>query len=185
MDGSDTLCSIFSALSHFDPSQVLALKGLCFSRITEILDSSAYPADEQYQLAAEVVKLAWKQIEHEGSQPFPVVPLGWVLPLLRFLQLGKDFYSTDSRSAPGALALRILSNNMDSTVYWDLGPKMLPILTFALLPTHPLQSRRFLRAVGDPFQYAPDISAQDEQHSVTNEYEPMKAAAIGQGEFKL
>ena len=195
----EALCSILSALSHFDPSQVLAIKGLCLSWITDILNSR-YQAKEQYQIVGKVMELAWKQIKHDVSQLF-IKPTG-VLSLLRFMQLSEEFYSTDSRSAPGVIALRILSN---SGGYRDLGPEMLPILTSTLLPTHPLQSRRsalavlhnftgwfssqmrsvpnedragFLRAVGDPFQSALDISPQDEQHPVTNEYEPMKTAAV-------
>jgi hypothetical protein len=37
---------------------------------------------------------------------------------------------------------------------------------------------RLLRAVGDPFQSTPDPLPQDEQHVVTSEYEPMKAAVV-------
>jgi hypothetical protein len=191
-----TLSSILSALGHFDPSQAVTIQGLCFLWITEILDSG-YTAEDRYQMVGTAVELAWKHL-----QPPYAVQHAWVLPLLGFLQLSEEVHSTDSQSAPGALALRILSHSSEGS---DFDPKLLPILTSTLLPTHPLQSRRsalmvfhrfisggrfpsqtenlshkdrarFLCAVGDPFQSNPDISHQDGQRMVTNEYEPMKAA---------
>jgi hypothetical protein len=198
----DILCSVLSALSHFDLSQVVTIQGLYFSWITEILNSR-HVVKDRYRMAGKAVELVWKEIKPEGSRPFGIVKSAWVLPLLNFLQLSEEFYSANSRSAPGALALRILSNFSGSD---DFDPKMLPTLTSTLLPTHPLQSRRFaltafyqfisswfswqmesvsnndrarfLRAVGDPFQSAPDGSPQDEQHAVTYKYEPMKAAVV-------
>jgi hypothetical protein len=195
----DTLCSILSALGHLDPFQVVATQKFCFLWITNILEST-YAAGERYQMAGKAVELAWKEVQPEIWQP---LYYAWVLPLVDFLQLSEELYSTESRS--GALALRILSARWGPSDS-DFGPKILPILASMLLPTHPSQSRRsalkifhqftsgwfssqmecvsnedrarLLQAVGDPFQSTPDPLLQDEQHVVTNEYEPTKAAVV-------
>ena len=98
------------------------------------------------------------------------------------------------------MAFRIL---LFSPGYAHPGPTILPILTLVLLPTHPLKSRclalkifhRFvsgwissetenpqnkeldtlLRAVGDPFQFTPNL---DEQPGDTSGYEPMTATVV-------
>ena len=196
------LCLVLSALSHFDLSQVITIRKLCFSWITDILNSR-HVAVERYRMAGKVVELVWKHIKPKVSHPLYVVGPVWTLPLLRLLQPSEEFYSAGSQSAPGALALWILSN---SPGFGDFGSEILPILTSTLLPTHPLQSRksslmvfhqfvsgwfslqmenvsdedraRFIHAVGDPFQSTPDIPPLDEQHVVMNGYEPMKAAVV-------
>ena len=192
---------ILSALGHFDPFQVPTIRELCFLWISDILNSR-YPAGERCWMAGKVVELVWKQVKPMilETETFYGVKATWVPPLLAFLQLSEKLYSTERRSA--ALALQILSASQG---YGDFGPTMLPILTPTLLSTHPLQSRRsalnvfhrfipgwfsqmegvsnkdrgrFLLAVSDPFQYSSDTPPQDEQHAVTNKYEPMKAAIV-------
>ena len=199
---SQVFCSILSALSRFDPSRVAAIRELCFSWITDIL-SSSYTTEERYRMAGKVVELAWKHIRPGISQPFHDMQPAWVLPLLGFLQLSEECCSAESPSPPGSFALQILSS---SSGHDDFGPRILPILTPMLLPTHPLRSRgpalkvfqqfisgwfsssmegiqnkdraRLLQAVGDPFQSIPVPPPQDEQYMVTNEDEPMKVAVI-------
>ena len=87
----------------------------------------------------------------------------------------------------------------------DFNPKILPILTSALLPTSPLSSRksalivfhqfipewfsqiesisnndcaRLLQAVGDPFQFTPNTTLQEEQQAPMDEYKPTEVIAI-------
>ena len=186
--------SIFSALDCFDPFQLVTIRESCFMWITDILNSP-YKAEEQYWMAGKVVELAWSQIK------LCDVKTAWIPPLLGFLQLSENFYSTEHQSAPGTLALRILSA---SSGYKGSGPATLPILTSMLLPTHPLSSRRIalkvlcqfisgwlpemggvssndraklLQAVSDPFQSVPEIPLQDEE-PFANVYEPMKVAIV-------
>ena len=193
--GMHVFCSIFSALDHFDPFQLVTIRESCFLWISDILNSP-YKAEEQYWMAGKVVELAWNQIK------LCDVKTAWIPPLLGFLRLSEDFYSTDHQSAPGTLALRILSA---SSGYRGSGPATLPILTLMLLPTHPLSSRRIalkvlcqfipgwlpemgsisskdraklLQAVGDPFQSVPEIPLQDEEQAFVNVYEPMKVAIV-------
>lgn len=190
---SDNIRSILPALGHFDPSLAKTIKWLCSSWMTDILDSG-YTTVQRYLKAGMVVKLAWKYFQTSSR-----VKPAWIPPLLRYLQLSEELDSTTFfQSSPGTIALRILSYGG----YSD--PRMFPILTSTLVPTHPLQSRRsalavfhgfvsntsfpsyteishidrdrFLCAVGDPFQFTPDISPQDEQHVVTDRYEPIKTA---------
>ena len=187
--------SILPALSHFHPSQVAPIGELCFSWITDILNSK-YAVPWQYRLAGEVVELAWKHINYQfqfSKSAFHIRD-AWIPPLLGFLQLSEEFYATDLPLAPAAIALRIVSIG---DVYDNLVPTVLPILISTLLPTHPLKSRRaalkifsrwfstkmgnvldrnrarLLQAVGDPFQFTPDLPP---LHQLTDEYEPMDAA---------
>lgn len=188
-------CSIFSALDDFDPFQLVTIRESCFLWIADILDSP-YKAEEQYWMAGKVVELAWNQIK------LCDVKTDWIPPLLGFLHLSENFYSTEHQSAPGTLALRILSA---SSGYDGSGPATLPILTSMLLPTHPLSSRRIalkvlcqfisgwlpemgsvsskdraklLQAVGDPFRSVPEIPLQDEEQAFVGVHEPMKVAIV-------
>ena len=194
---------VLSALAYFDPFQVPTIRELCFYWITDIL-SSRYAAGERCRLAGKAVELAWEQVKPMISKTgtFYGVKAAWVPPLLDFLQLSEEFYSVECQSAPGALALQILSASQG---YDGFGPKLLPTLASTLLPAHPLSSResalkvfhRFipgwfsqmesvsnadraglLQAVGDPFQSAPDTPLQDKEHVFTNEYEPMRVAIV-------
>ena len=187
-------CSIISALDYFDPFQLVTIRESCFLWIADILNSP-YAPEAQYWMASKVVELAWKQIK------LCDVKTVWVPPLLGFLQLSENFYSTEHQSAPGTLALRILSA---SSGYDGSGPATLPILTSMLLPAHPLSSRRtalkvlcqfisgwlpqigtvsnkdrakLLQAVDDPFQSVPDTPLRDEE-PFANKYEPMKVAIV-------
>jgi len=188
-------CFIFTALNYFDPFHLVTIRESCFLWITDILNSP-YKPEEQYWMAGRVVELAWTQIK------LCDVKTAWIPPLLGFLQLSENFYSTKHQSAPGTLALRILSA---SSGYDGSGPATLPVLTSMLLPTHPLSSRRIalkvlcqfisgwlremgsvsskdraklLQAVGDPFQSVPEISHRDEKPALANRYEPMKVAIV-------
>lgn len=193
----DMFSSTLSVLGHLNPFQVVTTQKLCFSLITNILNSR-YAAVEQYWMAAAAVELAWKEFT-----PMPCnVQHDWIPPLLGFLELSETFYSTHHQSAPGALALQILSATQG---YGDFCPKMLPILTSTLVVTHPLLSRksalrvfaqfspgffseaesisnedcaRLLRAVGDPFQSAPDIPLQYEQQWLVDEHNSTRAIVI-------
>ena len=192
-----------SALGYFDPFQVTTIRELCFSWITDILNSR-YAAEDQYRMAGRVVELAWKQVEPAISktESFYGAKAAWVPPLLDFLKLSERFYSAGPQPAPGTLALRILSAGQG---YDDFGPRMLPILTSTLFYTHPLSSRgsslkifhqfipgwfsrmegvsnndraRFLQAVGDPFRSAPDVPPQDNPQADMAEHESIMAVVV-------
>ena len=192
------ISSTLSALRYFDPFQTTTTRGFCFLWITDILNSG-YTMEERYSMAGKVVELVWKHIRSEISDAYYEVETAWIPPLVAFLQLSEEFYTTGL--APGVLALRILSTGRG---YGDFGPTISPILTSTLLPTHPLSSRelslqvfyqftpgwfsqmeslsnmdraRLLRAVGDPFKSASD-NLRDEERMYTNEYNPMKVAVV-------
>jgi len=158
---------------------------MAFSWITAILNSS-YPEAGRYRMASHVVRLLGKQFDSGAPGPISVVNHTWVAPLVRFLSLCERFHTTDSTPHPGTIALRILSTSPGSA-HFDA--TILPILTWTLPPTHPLQSRglalkifhifgsgwfspqmetasgrdigELLRAVGDPFQLTLDSPLQD------------------------
>jgi hypothetical protein len=170
--------------------------------ITEILDSG-YPDYDRYQMAGMVVQLLGKHLYSKIPERFSEVKPTWIPPLLGFVSLCEKFQITQSPRHPGFVALRILST---SSGYVHFGATILPVLTSALLPTHPLRSRglalklfhrcisgwfssqmeavsnkdrdELLRAVGDPFQFTPDPPPQDEKPVGTANYKPMMAVVV-------
>jgi len=200
--GQNTLALVLSALVHLDPFQVKDTEERGFLWITEILNST-YPEDEHYRLASQVVHLLGKRFDSaDPERPLNVQPT-WVTPLVGFLSLYEKFHTIDSPPYPGSVAIRILSTNPGSA---DFCTKLLPILTLALSPTHPLQSRSsalklfhmfmsgwfspqmesvldkdlddLLQAVGDPFQSTTDLPLQDAKAVGTADREPMMAAVV-------
>ena len=196
-----------SALNHLVPVQAVETGELGFSWVAEILNSD-YSEDCRYWMASSVVQLLGKHFYYNafysGELEYSLgVEPGSVPLLLGFLSLSEEFYATDFPPYPAFTALRILSN---SPGYGDFGPAILPVLALTLLPTNPLQSRilalkafvrfspgwfspkmeaiprndlsRLLRAVGDPFQFTPDLPPQDDAPVDTINYEPMMAAII-------
>ena len=180
----DMFSLTLSSLGHLQPFYAVTIRKLCFSLITNVLNSR-YTAVEQYWMAGTAVELAWKDFKYR----FCIMQPDCVLPLLGFLQLSETFYSTHHKSAPGAFALQMLSVTQE---YDDFCPEILPILTSTLLPTHPLLSRRsalkafiqfspgifsqtegvsyedrarLLQAVGNPFQPAPGIPLSHEEQA--------------------
>ena len=175
---------------------------MAFSWITAILNSR-YPESGRYRMASHVVRLLGKQLDSSGPGPISDVNHAWVAPLVRFLLMCEKFHTTDSTQHPGSIALRILSTSPGSA-HFDV--TILSILTSALLPTHPLQSRamalkifhifghrwfsshmetisgrdigELLQAVGDPFQLTSDPPLQDGNPANTADYDPMMAVAV-------
>ena len=194
---SHHLTACLSALGSLDPFQTGKNLDYGFLWITDFLNSR-YPDRERYSAASRVLQLLGK---HLGSIVRQVGP-SWVSPLVDFLSLGEQFYSTESTPYPGLLALKIISSTPKNL---DLSTTILPILASTLVPTHPLRSRRLalrifrklvvgwtssqmenvpnnhldqlLQAVGDPFQF-PDLPLRDGQPLVTADYDPMEIAVI-------
>jgi len=154
-------------------------------------------------MASHVVRLLGKQLDSDGPGRISCVNGTWADPLARFLSLCEKFHTTDSPPYPGSIALRLLSVSPESAGY---GGMILPVLTWTLLPTHPLQWRglalkifhtfgfgwfspqmqivsdedlgKFLQVVGDPFQYTPDLPLQDGNPAGPADYDPMNAAVV-------
>jgi len=133
-------------------------------------------------MANAVVEFFGKQLGSPFAERFYHIHSHALRPLLDLLLLSERLYPTESPPYPGAIALRILSIE---TGRGDFDPAILPILTTTLLPIHSLQSRRLalklfqrpafgwffsqaeafstverarlLKAVGDPFQFTPDL----------------------------
>jgi len=163
-----------------------------FAWVTEILNSR-FTEDEQYRMAGHAVRLLGKRLDPSNPEPIPVLEPTWVAPLVRFLSLCERFHPMDSPPHPGSIALRILSTS-PRPAHFDA--TILPVLTWTLPSTHPLQSRglalkifhifgsgwfspqmemvsdesrdKLLRAVDDPFQYP----------AGTVDYDPMMAAVV-------
>ena len=197
------ITKIFWALSYFDPSQITTIQKLCVLWLNDILNSG-FTVVGQYWLAKGVVKLAWGQVKCmiSGGERFDRT--AWVSPLLGFLELcdAQEIYQIMGQPAPGALALQILSAGEGCG---DFNRKILPILTSTLTPAHPLSSRRsalivfhrfipewfsqmeripnkdcarLLQAVGDPFQFTPDTTLQEEWQARMDDYKPREVVAI-------
>ena len=193
-----------STLGDLDLPQDVTFQAACVAWLRQILNSG-YPEDKRYLMATSVVVFFGKQL---GS-PDPFAPRfdhihsAALRPLLDFLLLNERFYPREARLRPGVIALRILSI---VTGRGDFDPAILPVLTSALLQTHPLQSRRLalklfqrpdfewfspqaeafstverarlLEAMGDPFQFTPDLPPQEGQPKVTIDYNPMLSVAL-------
>lgn len=199
---SSFICSTLSALSDLDTPRVASFQGACISWIQEIVNS-AYPEDEQFSMASSAVTLLGKQFGPQFSEHPPQVLATGIRPLLDFLLLNERLRSTESPAYPGVVALHFV---LDATPYRRFDPIILPILTSTLLPSHPLKSRtlalklfqrpglewcspqaatfsdtdraRLLEAVGDPFQFIPDVPPQDGHPTTTTHYEPMSTAIL-------
>ena len=197
-----TVSSLLFTLGDLDLPQVLNFQEACILWLRQILDSE-YPEDMRYLMASSVVAFFGKQLGSPLAERFDHVHSAALRPLLDFLLLSEKFYPVESSPYPGVIALRILSIE---TGRGDFDPELLPILTSTLLYTHPLQSRRlslklFLRpglewlspqaeiyssverarlleAIGDPFQFTPDLPPQDGQPNVTTDYNPISSATL-------
>ena len=197
---------VLSALRHFDLFQILVIRRLWLSWMTDILGSGC-GALERYKVAGKVVELFWEQqklrVLFDRSKEDPST----IPPLLGFLRLGEEVGWGVDTSLPGVLTLRILSWSISSD---GSGPTVLPILASVLRPTHHLRSRKtalkafcqfgsgwlssqmenvssvdragLLHAVGDPFQSTPDPAPhhelQDQRYAFDDQYNPMDVATI-------
>ena len=199
---SDVLTTFLSALGGLDSFQPGPNIEYGFSWITDLLNSG-YTDHERYSMASEVIKPLGEHIDK--SFWWQLHP-SWVSSLVTFLSLG-EHHSTISKSPmsktrPEFLALQILSSAEGD---FDFSATILPVLTWALIPTHPLKLRRLtlavfarsmvgwspslmenvpnkdldklLQAVGDPFRF-PDLPLEDGRPAVTVHYEPMGVAVI-------
>ena len=194
---------VLSALCHFDPPQVMVIRKLWLSWMTDIL-GSRHQALQRCRVAGEVVKLVWEQTKHRmltcSFARYPEDATS-IPALLDFLRLGEQTRWEDY--APGVITLRILPYGERSN---DFCLTILPILASTLQPTHPLRSRKIsleafcqlgfrwlssqmesvssvdraglLHAVGDPFQSTPDITLRDDQYVFEDKYKPMNGAAL-------
>ena len=191
-----------STLGDLDLPQGANFQEACVAWLRQILDSG-YPEDMRYLMASSVVEFFGKQLGSPFAERFDHIHSAALRPLLDFLLLSERLYPTESPPYPGVIALRISSIE---TGRGDFDPAILPVLTSTLLQTHPLQSRRLalklfqrpdfgwlspqaeafssversrlLEAVGDPFQFAPDLPPQDGQPKVTTGYDPISSMAL-------
>ena len=154
-------------------------------------------------MASSVVVFLGKQLGSPFAERFHHIHSAVLRPLLDFLLLSERFYSTESPPYPGVIALRVI---LMGTGGGDFDSMILPTLTSTLLPTHPLQSRRLalelfqqsnlgwfsahaeaftsmerarlVEAVGDPFQFSPDLPPRDGQLNATADYNPISSMAL-------
>ena len=194
--------SLLSTLGDLDLPQVVNLQEACVLWLRQILDSG-YPEDMRYLMASSAVVFFGKQLGSPFAERFDHIHSAALRPLLDFLLLSERSYPTESPPYPGVIALRILSIE---TGRGDFDLAILPALTSTLLPTHPLQSRRLalklfqrpnlgwlspqaeafssverarlLEAVGDPFEFTPDLPPQEGQPRVTTDYDPISSVAL-------
>jgi len=197
--GQRAFTAVLSTLAELDPFNITGTPEFAFWWLAELLNSG-YPEDEQYQIASAIMALLWKYFQEGGSKDLQPA---WMPPLLGFLSLCERFYATGSAPNPGVIALWILSSSPRRSGF---AATIFPVLASILLPTHPLQSRRlaleifckftpewlsfqtenildqdlnrFLRAVGDPFQFPSDPPLQDGQPAFTVDYRPMRAVVV-------
>jgi hypothetical protein len=197
---SGLINSTFSTLSDLDVSRVANFQGTCISWVHEIVNSG-YPEGERYSMASSAVALLGKRFDSPSTEPSPLT--SEIRPLLDYLLLSENFPTAEFQSHPGVFALRLIST---APGYRHLQPAILPVLTSTLLQSHPLQSRslalkifqrpglewcspqaegfldteraRLLEAVGDPFQFTPDLPPQNGQPTTATDYEPMRTAVL-------
>lgn len=188
------ISSTFSTLNVLDIPQVAKFQEVCISWLCEIVNS-AYPPNEQYVMTNSVVELLGKLFNSQPSTDLSsdVLATG-VRPLLDFLLSSERPPHAESPPYPEVIDLQVGSI---AARYGYFDPAILPVLTRMLLPTHPLRSRtlalrlfqqpRFewyssqsgvdhamlLEAVGDPFQFIPDLPPQDGQSTTRAPYDPM------------
>ena len=194
--------SVLSTLTELDLFSVTGTPEFGFLWLAELLNSG-YPEDARYQMASTIMVLLWKDfhtVVQEGSEGLH--PAG-MPPLLGFLSLCEKFYTEGPPPYSRTIALWILSSGPRCSIF---AATIFPILTSILQPTHPLQSRRlalnifceftpewlsfqtenildqdldrFLRAVGDPFQFPSDLPLQDGQPAFAVYYRPMSAVVV-------
>ena len=196
------LITILSTLTHINPFQVTDTGEVGFGWIAEVL-KSGYPEEERYEMASSVVQLLRNHLYPEVPGGLHYMESAWISPTLGFLSLCEKLYTTECPPHPGFTALRILSSSPRDT---DVGAVALPILASTLLPTHPLRARslalevfcklmfgwfspqmenvrsqdleKLLQAVGDPFQFTPDIPLEDGQPVFTPNYKPMMVVVV-------
>ena len=206
--------SLFSSLGDLDLPQDTHLQEACVLWLRQILDSG-YPDRKRYSMASSVVALFGKNFDSPILERLLFTDSATLLPLSDFLLLSEKFYPTEAPQYqppyPGVMALRVLSIGVGGPRGWPecrltLAPTILQTLTPALLPTHPLRSRRsalllfqgtepmwfstqaeafsnaerakLLGAVGDPFRFTPDPPPQDGQPLITADYDPILSAAL-------
>jgi hypothetical protein len=188
-----------SASIHLDPHPFEDNIELGFSWVAGALNSG-YPEEECFGMAREVVRLLGKRFYSWSF--YHDVKSAWIPPLLAFLSLSEKFDSVNSPPYPGFIALHILST---SRGYPGFCKSLLPVLASTLLPTHPLQSRclalkifhtfisgwfsemenvsdkdrgNLVEAIGDPFQFNPDLPLQDGKSVGRADYEPTEAMVV-------
>jgi len=194
--------SSLSTLGDLDLPQTANFQEACVLWLRQILDSG-YSEDMRYLMASSVVVFFGKQLGSPFAERFYHIHSDALRPLLDFLLLSERLYPTELPPYPGVIALRILSIE---TGRGDFDPTILPILAATLQPTHPLQSRRLalklfqrpdfgwlspqaeifssierarlLEAIGDPFQFPPDLPPQDGQPNVATSYDPILSVAL-------
>ena len=209
-----TVGSLLFALGILDLSKVANLQEACALWLRQILDSG-YPEGMQYSMASSVVVFFGKKLDSPLSERHIRVHSTALRPLSDFLLLSEKLYPAEcplnGPPYPGVMALRMLSigvggRHADPMLRPTLTPAILQTLASALLPTHPLRSRRLalqlfqgtgtgwfstqaeafsnaeraelLGAVGDPFRFTPDPPLQDGQPQATTFYEPIGSAAL-------
>ena len=197
------LTPVLSTLIELDPFNVMDTAEFGFSWIAEVLNSG-YAEHERYLIANKIMRLLEKYYYPTVSKLPTRLQPAWMPPLLGFLSLCEKFYPTGPPPYPeGVVALRILLLGPRCS---ELDAMILPVLTSILLPIHPLRSRelalrifrkfmlewvpsqtetildqdldKFLRAVGDPFQFSSDPPPQDGQLTFATNYRPMRALII-------
>lgn len=172
---------------------------MCTSWLCEIVNST-YPPNKKYAMTSSVVELLGKPPNPQPSTGLSpdILPTG-VRPLLDSLLSTKG--SPDAQSPPYTEVIALQVGSIAARYdYFD--PAILPVLTKMLLPTHPLQSRSLalrlfqqpgfewyssqsgtdhamlLEAVGDPFQFIPDLPPRDGQSTAGASYDPMWATIL-------
>ena len=199
---------VLSILVHLDPFMVARTEPETGFKLVGDILSSSFSEEHRHLMASNVVQLLGhiffpKKDDNIPFQMFSVDP-AWIPPLLAFLSLSEKFYATISPPYAGSIALRILSA---AHIPPDFGATILPILSTALLPTHPLQSRHLalkifdlslpwwlssqagdvpggdlknlLQAVGNPFLFAEDTFLLGRQTRLWGtKYEPIDVAVV-------
>lgn len=154
-------------------------------------------------MASQVLEL----LDSHFKSKDPIYPLDlrptWIPLLECFLSLYEKFHTADSPNCSRSITLRVLSA---SPRLFDFNVTILPLLTLALSPTHPLQMRKFalktfhelasewfspsmenvpdvdlenlLQAVGDPFEFIPNPPLGDKQPAGVVDYDPMGAVVV-------
>ena len=199
----DVINESISTLSDLDLPQAANIQEACISWLRRILDSG-YPEDTRYLMASTVVIYFEKQLSSPSATRLDRIYSAALRPLLDFFLLGERFHHTESPPYPTTIALRML---VIGTHWGYFNLAILPALTSALLPTHPLQLRRLalqlfqrpgfrwtspqaeafssverarlLEAIGDPFECIPHLPPHNGQLlKVTTDYNPELSMAL-------
>ena len=145
-------------------------------------------------MTSSVVELLWKRFNPRSSTDRSWNVLTTVRSLLDFLLSNESPPHAESPPYPEVITLQV---GLVAARYGYLDSAILPVLARTLLPTHPLRSRTLalrlfqqpgfewysshsgvdhtvlLDAVGDPFQFIPDLLPQDGQTTAITPYDPM------------